>query len=48
MSIHYRQKQTRRMRAEGKSLREIGKAVGAPKNSFQEDLATVRRWLGEE
>ena len=38
----------KQMRAEGKSLEEIVEAAGAPRNSYQQNLKTVQRWLGED
>ena len=37
-----------KMRAEGKTLRQIVKAAGAQGNSYRKNMETIKRWLGED
>lgn len=45
LDTYHRKKQAKRMRADGVSIREIAKAVGAKSRSLKENMAQVKKWI---
>ena len=43
--LYARKSTARKMRREGRGLREIVAAVGVPEKSFKENMAQVKRWV---
>ncbi|NLZ02502.1 MAG: hypothetical protein GXY25_18450 [Pirellulaceae bacterium] len=45
LDTYHRKKKAQRMRADGVSVREIAKAVGAKTRSLKENMAQVKKWI---
>jgi hypothetical protein len=47
-SVYQRKRKAVAMHAAGAPIREIVKAVGAPGNSYRQNLTTIKRWIEQE